>query len=83
MDRTTLTRNLRPLENQGLLRIMPGEDDAREREVTLMQPGHEILARAFPLWKNAQQQVKKDLGQSRTDRLLHDLSATVEIVQGK
>lgn len=83
MDRTTLTRNLRPLENQGFLRIMPGKDDAREREVTLTGQGQEVLAEALPLWKNVHQQVKKELGSSRTHRLLRDLTETVGVVQGK
>lgn len=83
MDRTTLTRNLRPLENQGFLRIMPGKDDAREREVTLTGQGQEVLAEALPLWKNVQQQVEKELGSSRTHRLLRDLTETVGVVQGK
>src|SRR6476659_8600571 len=34
MDRTTLTRDLRPLERQGLVLIEPGED-RRERKVDL------------------------------------------------
>lgn len=81
MDRTTLTRNLKPLENLGLLKIMPGKDDARERQVTLTSTGQATLANALPLWKTVQQHVTKNLGRSRVDRLLRDLSTTVEIAQ--
>ena len=38
MDRTTLTRNLRPLERDGLLRTEPGAD-RRVREVSLTKKG--------------------------------------------
>lgn len=81
MDRTTLTRNIKPLENQGLLRVTPGKHDRREREVTLTGSGQTILEKALPLWKEVQKDVKKELGQDRFDRLLHDLSTTVEIAQ--
>ena len=81
MDRTTLTRNIKPLEKQGLLRVTLGKDDRREREVTLTGSGQTILEKALPLWKVVQKDVKKELGQDRFDRLLHDLSATVEIAQ--
>ena len=80
MDRTTLTRNLKPLEKQGLIRTIPGED-RREREITLTGTGQSILAKALPLWKRAQQQVAKELGGIRMARLLKDLSVTVQAGQ--
>ncbi len=80
MDRTTLTRNLKPLEKQGLIRTIPGED-RREREITLTGTGQSILAKALPLWKKAQQQVAKELGDIRMARLLKDLSVTVQAGQ--
>ena len=79
MDRTTLTRNLKPLEKQDLLRITLGKDDRREREVTLTGSGQAILAKALPLWKAVQQEVEEELGQDRVHRLLYDLSATIEV----
>ena len=80
MDRTTLTRNLRPLEKQGLLRIRPGKD-RREREVSITKRGETILAKGYPLWKKAQGKVVKGLGQERVNRLLKDLSAVVKVAQ--
>lgn len=72
MDRTTLTRNLKPLESQGYLRIYPGKD-RRQREVTLLVAGRKILEKAMPLWEEAQTQVVQSLGKDRTSRLLNDL----------
>ena len=79
MDRTTLTRNLQPLEKQGFIRIMPCKEDRREREVTLTLAGQEILSDALPLWKAVQETVVQALGQGRVTRLLKDLSATVDL----
>ncbi len=79
MDRTTLTRNLKPLEKQGFVRILPGKEDRREREVTLTITGQETLTEALPLWKTVQEAVIEALGQGRVTRLLKDLSATVDL----
>ncbi len=80
MDRTTLTRNLRPLEKQGLLRIRHGKD-RREREVSITKRGEIILAKGYPHWKKAQGKVVKGLGQERVNRLLKDVSAVVKVAQ--
>ena len=79
-DRTTLTRNLRPLEKQGLIRIELGED-RRERIVTLTGRGQKAIADAIPLWEEAQARVAKRFGQERFRRLLSDLSAMVAVTQ--
>ncbi|MFQ5520815.1 MAG: MarR family winged helix-turn-helix transcriptional regulator [Candidatus Methylomirabilia bacterium] len=78
MDRTTLTRDLKPLEREGFIRIEPG-GDRRVREVTLTDQGRKALARALPLWEKAQSRVATGLGQARLRRLLSDLSATVAL----
>jgi DNA-binding MarR family transcriptional regulator len=64
MDRTTLARNLRPLEKKGLMNVTPG-DDQRTRIVTLTTRGKEVLARALPLWEKAQARVVRGMGQER------------------
>ncbi|MFQ5883441.1 MAG: MarR family winged helix-turn-helix transcriptional regulator [Candidatus Methylomirabilales bacterium] len=79
-DRTTLTRNLKLLEEQGLIRIAPGQD-RREREVTLTERGRKALVDAFPLWKRVQDRVAKSLGPERLRRLLADLAATVALTR--
>ena len=76
MDRTTLTRNLKPLERQGLIEIAPGQDQ-RTRVVTLTASGREALVKAIPLWEQAQASVVEGLGQNRWSTLLSNLSDTV------
>ncbi|MCU7857669.1 MAG: MarR family transcriptional regulator [Candidatus Thiodiazotropha sp. (ex Lucinoma borealis)] len=78
MDRTTLTRNLKPLERDGLLSVIPGVQDQRSREVKVTQKGINQLGIALPLWRDVQRKIRKALGDSRLDRMLDDLSAVVE-----
>ena len=53
LERTTLTRNLRPLARDGLVRIDEG-DDRRVRRAAITRKGEEAARRAFPFWKKAQ-----------------------------
>ena len=80
MDRTTLTRNLGPLEKRGLVEAAAGAD-RRTREIRLTAPGREALALALPLWRRAQACVVGGLGQSHWDRLLPALTATVAVAR--
>src|SRR4051794_9268100 len=54
MDRTTLGRNLRPLERDGLLAIGADPDDRRRRALTVTQAGGARLPPAAPPWGVAQ-----------------------------
>ena len=80
MDRTTLTRNLNLLEQDGLVRIEPGED-ARVREVSLTPVAHRKLAKARRFWRKAQAHMIHTLGSGRVRRLLGDLSNAVGAAQ--
>ena len=80
MDRTTLTRDLRPLERQRLVSIETGED-RRERKVDLTAKGAQVITRALPLWQKAQTYVAQGLGQERLQRLLEDLAAAVTLTR--
>jgi DNA-binding MarR family transcriptional regulator len=76
MDRTTLTRNLRPLERDGLVRTRPGTD-RRVREVSLTKKGETLLLKALPVWRDVQGRVVQSLGRTRAKHLLAELRATV------
>lgn len=62
MDRTTLTRNLRPLEKAGWVKTARSPEDARVRVLLLTPEGGKRIEAAFPLWKRAQEQVRTRMG---------------------
>ncbi|NBC13505.1 MAG: MarR family transcriptional regulator [Gammaproteobacteria bacterium] len=72
MDRTTLTRNLRPLETQALLVLQAGTD-RRERHVVLTAEGLATLTAAQRLWEQAHGRLVHGLGADRSRRLLDEL----------
>ncbi len=80
MDRTTLTRNLRPLAKEGMISIVPGKD-RRVREVSSTAAGRGALERAYPLWQEAQALIAERLGGERMEHLLGDLAATVDAIR--
>jgi DNA-binding MarR family transcriptional regulator len=61
MDRTTLTRNLRPLQKQGLICIGP-EGWRRSRNLEITKKGRSRLREALPLWERAQEALREKLG---------------------
>ena len=80
VDRTTLTRNLRPLEKRKLLKIVPGKDQ-RSKEVRLTQKGKDTLNKAVPLWEEAQKRLSDGLGMKNFQDLFTMMSSTIEVVK--
>lgn len=78
MDRTTLGKNLKLLENRYLIRIRPGED-RRVREVALSDEGLDILLKALPYWEEAQDKMIKGIGEEGMSDLLSNLSTVVSL----
>jgi len=64
MDRTTLSRNLRPLEQRKLLSVAP-EGAHRVRLVTLTPAGETLLTEAAACWERAQSALEASLGGKR------------------
>lgn len=54
LEQSTLSRNLRTLEAEGLIEIAVVEDDLRRRAVWLTEAGARRLEAAIPLWRKAQ-----------------------------
>lgn len=69
MDRTTLSRDLKPLVAAGWMELRISEDDARQRLVHVTANGKRLLARAQPLWRKAQDHIDTSLGRTRVDAL--------------
>ena len=78
MDRTTLTRNLKPLERDALVTTGPSEHDKRERVIGLTQAGKAKVKAVLPLWRRAQQTFERNFGSERAVELRALLRAVVE-----
>ena len=68
MDRTTLTRNLGPLQGAGWVAVAPGKD-ARSRAVSLTEAGRATWERAKPHWRQAQDELNAALGAAAVSEL--------------
>jgi DNA-binding MarR family transcriptional regulator len=69
MDRTTLGRNMLPLEREGLIEIVPGSSDRRTKELRLTQVGVQRLRAASPGWDQAQSRFEEAFGRKRSSEL--------------
>ncbi len=75
LDLTTLSRNLRPLEKDGMLTIGRHESDRRVRVVRLTREGEALLVAALPCWTKAHMRVTTILGEAEAEMLRAGLDA--------
>ena len=78
MDRTTITRNVTPLERDGLLEIAAAEGDRRRKALRLSPRGSQALAAARPHWRRAQQAFERHFGPEQAAALRTLLRAVPE-----
>ncbi|HEY2526657.1 MAG TPA: MarR family transcriptional regulator [Xanthobacteraceae bacterium] len=69
IDRTTLGRNIRPLERDGLIDIAPKASDRRVKEIRLSAAGTKRLEAARKRWQMAQEQFETNFGPDRAAEL--------------
>ena len=69
IDRTTLGRNVLPLERDGLIRIEPTPSDRRAKELRLTGAGEKRLQAALKVWTHAQAQFETSFGVKRAAEL--------------
>ena len=67
-DRTTLTRNLRPLLDGGVIE-RAASGDKRRHELAATAAGRALFKRALPLWSAAEQEVREAMGAKLTSDL--------------
>ena len=77
MDRTTLGRNIRPLERDGLIRIEPLPRDRRSKALDLTKAGEKRFEAARAGWVKAQARFESAFGGRRTSELWELLRAVV------
>jgi DNA-binding MarR family transcriptional regulator len=79
MDRTTLTRNLKPLLDAGWVVLMPGQDSS-QRIVTITDDGRAKVKQAFVVWRQAQAAVEHQLGRETVRALNRQLESTMTLL---
>lgn len=62
LDRTTAGKNVRPLEQHGLVATRTSPADRRIRTIALTDAGADLIARALPLWRDAQRDTEVQIG---------------------
>jgi len=77
MDRTTLGRNILPLERDGLIQIEPLATDRRAKQLRLTNAGEKRLQSGIKAWANAQSQFEATFGAKRAGELRAMLRAVV------
>jgi DNA-binding MarR family transcriptional regulator len=78
MERTTLTRNLTPLQRLKYI-VTDSGPDRRTRAVCLTPSGAKTLKAALPKWQAAQSDFEKQIGKKRTKQLNRDMDSLLEI----
>jgi DNA-binding MarR family transcriptional regulator len=77
MDRTTLGRNILPLDRDGLITIVKGGADRRRKELHLTPVGAERMSLAYDQWTEAQARFEATYGSDRAAELRNLLGAVV------
>ena len=80
IERTSLTRNLKLIERDGLIKSRSGED-ARSRIVEITGAGQEKLDEAQVLWQIVQSRIVEKFGEKRFEFLRDELEALRSVVQ--
>ena len=83
MDRTTLGRNVLPLERDGLIRIESGPCDRRSKQLHLTKRGEKRLELAVQRWVEAQTRFESAFGSGRTSELRGLLRELVGVDLGR
>ena len=74
MERTTLVRNLHPLQRDGLVQAAGGGRGGRV-ELSITAKGRKKIEECLPAWRSAQSAAVKTLGQQRWSAILSDLES--------
>jgi DNA-binding MarR family transcriptional regulator len=75
LEQSTLSRNLRTLEAEGLIEIVAAQADQRRRAVWLTETGARRLEAALPLWRKANAKLGSHVPADLARRLAADTEA--------
>lgn len=72
LERSTLGRNIRVMEKDGLVDLKPG-DDARTRTIQISSKGNAAFKKAVPLWLEVQEERRNLIGAEERKQLVNQL----------
>lgn len=77
MDRSTLTRNLKPLLTMELLELTVA-NNGKHKSVVVTDQGRDALVRSVPYWNLAQDHVVSRIGAEQWKRMVTDLGVVID-----
>jgi len=80
MERTTLLRNLRPLQRDGLVTVEGGGQGGYV-ELSITAKGRKQIEKLAPAWESAQRTAVQVLGEKRWSTLLADLDTVASALK--
>jgi DNA-binding MarR family transcriptional regulator len=80
MERTTLVRNLQPLQRDGFVKAVGGGRGGRV-ELSITAKGRKQIEKITPAWKSAQRAAVKTLGEKRWSAILSDLETAASALK--
>lgn len=78
LERSTLVRNLRPLQKSSYIKDISKAGE-RNRRLVLTPSGEELLEKAEPLWDKVQAEVRQQLGETQVENLFKILEELQEL----
>src|SRR5882757_6735888 len=79
LDRSALNHNLKPLERDGLLRVVVDRDDRRSRRIQLSKQGEAKLKESAQAWQRAQQRFETSFGARQSAALRASLQLVASL----
>lgn len=83
MDKTTVSRTIKPLLVRGLVATRPNANDGRSKLMNLTEAGTALYEEAVVGWRRAQRRVVGAFGETRWRALFGELEALRETVQAE
>jgi len=80
LDPSTMTRTLRPLEQDGLVRIETASD-RRAKSLVLTSAGRHKLGECHALWNGAQTELRARLGSEVFNRVVADMNTVTQALR--
>jgi DNA-binding MarR family transcriptional regulator len=82
MDKSTLSRNVRLMEDHRWLSVLPGES-GRSQSLTIEPKGRKLIEKALPLWQGAQERTKELLGERGARSMYSAAEAVLEQLEAE